>query len=81
MFQSDFFNLTKRRRHKKEQILIRFQDIIAHIKKKEAFNKIKRVSHTHKKKSKYKIFSEVENTFFHLRIKMPLAIHRWLMED
>ena len=79
MLQSDFFNLTKRKR--KKQILLRFYDTIIHIKKKEAFDKIKFVSERKKNKWKYKVFTKVENRYYHLKVKMPWTIQTWLLED
>jgi len=82
MLKSEFFNLTKRKRKKrKEHILKCFSYTITLIKKQEAFDKIKFASDRKKNKWKYKVFTEVENTFYNLGVKMPWTIQTWLLED
>jgi len=81
MFQSEFISLTEPRIRDKKQILLHFYDTIVHIKKKEAFDKIRTESQRKKKKWKYKLFTKIEKTFFYLRREMPLAIEMWIFED
>ena len=81
MFQSAFFNFKKRSKKQQKRILTRFCYTITLLKKQEAFDNIKYVSDKKKYKWKYKVFTEVEKTFFNLRIKMPWTIQMWLLED